>query len=129
MSEHMDGDRESVRQARMDDASRPTGADASPRMSVRREGRRPPEPGLGTAPTGVPDASGPDEPETLPPESEPGKAAAWAMIGATILLIGLVTLPFFVFSLIVAIPVALVLLAIAGVLVAASRQDPRSGAR
>lgn len=129
MSEHMDGDRESVRRARASESSRPVGADASPRMGDRPEERRPLTPGPGTAPTGVPSATGPgEEPGALPPESEPGKAAAWAIIGALILLIGLVTLPFFAFSIVVAIPTALALLAIAAVFLAAWRKGRCPGA-
>lgn len=129
MSDRMDGDRESVRQARAGDASRPVGSDAAPRWDAPPEERRAPTPGLGTAPTGVPGTSGGErEPGALPPESEPGKAAAWAIIGAVVLLIGLVTLPFFVFSLLVAIPVALVLLAVAAVFLAARRRQRGPGA-
>ena len=127
MERHMDGDSEAARRTRTGETlgrsgqDRPVGAEATPRIAQPRSTTGAPEPRYGE-----PGAVHPPEPmNPTPAGSEPSKAAAWGIIGLLILIAAIIVLPFFIFSIVIAAPIALVALVIGAFYLASRRRSLR----
>ncbi len=100
-----------------DEHNRPAGAGAEPR---RRDPESPPERHRAERGPSVTTTPSPDPAQ--PPSSEPAKSAGWLILALTIVVLALLVLPWFIFSIVIAAPLALVALGIAALYLASRRR-------